>query len=569
MDRPNRPRSNALGFLAIGVLLGAMVAAQGARRTTAAPSAQAATCEWQRLARGDERSNHVLVPVPGVGVLSYGGVRNDRGNGDLKDDVAILDLSVANADGLWETVSTTGASPGKRAEHMAVTRPVDGHAQVVTYGGIDTVTSGNPGGTFTWRSPLTSGGMADGRLSALAPQGVLKNGSMLTLNGASGSWTPLPSDVGPLTDASAVYWPEGDSMILFGGRTGTENRNAVNRLNVLGLDSSPVKWTSSDLPGAPIARWAHSAVYDAGKQRMVVFGGTTDWRTGRNDVWSLDLSSDWASAKWQELKPVGRAPARRFDHAAVYLPGLHWMVVFGGTRNGSDVLDDVAALDLSVDPPAWTPLAPTGTAPPGLAYLAGSATDAKGGDMAVFYGGEVSASSKREAWGLACTGGAVNPTPTTGATAAPTDTSVATTAATEQATEAATETSTAPTETPPAAVDLTITGRVTDVGGGPIEGAIVAVGMSVPHQPFPGTTDADGRYSLLVPANYVPTIDRIEVSAAGYAPQSMAVTAADLIGQPVRDFTLAALPTATPAPATAAPGGKIYLPSTFNGVTAR
>lgn len=465
MDRPNRPRSIAFGAVATGLLLVVMVAAQGARRTTASPSAQAITCEWQRLARGDERSNHVLVPVPGVGVLSYGGIRNNRGSGEVKDDVALLDLSVANADGLWQTVATTGASPGKRGEHMAVTRLVEGHPQVVTYGGIDTVASGgNPGGTFTWRSPLTAGGQPDGRLSVLAPQGVLKNGAVLTLNGPGGTWAPLPSDVGPLTDASAVYWAEGDSMILFGGRTGTENRNAVNRLNVLGLDSSPAKWTSADLPGAPIARWAHSAAFDEGTQRMVVFGGTTDWRTGRNDVWSLDLSTGWANAKWQELKPVGRAPGRRFDHASVYLPGLHWMVVFGGTRNGSDVLDDVAALDLSVDPPVWTPLSPTGTAPPGLAYLAGSATDAKGGDMAVFYGGEVSASSKREAWGLACTGGAVIPTatPTTAATAVPTDTSVPTVAPTGQATETspaptdqATVTAPRPTDVPPTDVPPT------------------------------------------------------------------------------------------------------------------
>lgn len=565
MDRPNRLRSTAYGLVAIGLLLMVMVAAQGARRTTAAPTALAGACEWQRLARGDERSNHVLVPVPGVGVLSYGGIRNDRGNGDVKDDVAMLDLTVASADGLWETVAATGSSPGKRGEHMAVTRGVEGHPQVVTYGGIDTVASGNPGGTFTWRSPLTAGGQADGRLGALAPEAVLKNGAVLTLNGAAGSWTPLPSDVGPLTDASAVYWPEGDSMILFGGRTGTENRNAVNRLNVLALDSSPVKWTSADLTGAPIARWAHSAVYDAAKQRMIVFGGTTDWKTGRNDVWSLDLSTGWATAKWQEVKPTGRAPGRRFDHAAVYLPGLRWMVVFGGTRNGSDVLDDVAALDLSVDPPAWTPLSPTGTAPPGLAYLAGSATDAKGGDMAVFYGGEVSGSSKREAWGLSCTGGA-GPTattpPTVPPTVVPTDQ-----APTETPTSEATAVATA---TPPGATDLTVSGRVTAAaGGGPIAGAVVAVGVTVPHQPFPGTTDADGRYSLLVPAQYVPMIDRITVDAAGYAPMTMAVTAAQLISQPVRDFSLTALPTPTPAPPTAAPGGKIYLPVTYRLVTAR
>lgn len=567
MFRTDDRRISGVGVVALATLLGVVAAAQGAVRTTAAPLAQGATCTWQRLSRGDEISSHVLVPVPGRGVLTYGGIRNDRGAGEVKDDVALLDLSIASPDGLWETVTASGASPGKRGEHMAVTRRAESGAQVVTYGGIDSVSGG---GTATWRSPLTAGGRPDGRLEALAPQGVVKNGAVLTLAGSTGTWVALPTDVGPLTDASAVYWPEGDAMVLFGGRTGIETRTAVKMLNVLHLGAAPMTWTSSDLTGSPIARFGHSAVYDAAGKRMIVFGGTTDYRTGRNDVWSLDLSSDWSSAKWQSITPTGRVPGRRFDHAAVYLPGLRWMVVYGGSRNGTDALDDIAVLDLSVDPPAWTPVTPTGTAPPGLAYLAGAASDTEAGDLAVFYGGESNGSSKREAWGLLCTSGTVVPTatPTAGATAvptgAPTRTNTPEPTTTDTPEPGATHT---PGETPVPA-DLTVTGRVTIAAdGSPLPGATVAVGLSVPHQPFSAVTGADGRYSLLVPAQYVPMIDRISVAAGGYEPQSFAVTAAQLTAQPVRDFALVVHATQTVEPPPG--GGRICLPVTFRDATVR
>lgn len=541
------------GFGVVVGLGGLWAAAAGAVPMQAAPSAQAPSCQWQRLAPGDERSNHVLVPVPGRGVLSYGGIRNDRGSGDVKDDVALLDVT-GGAGGIWTSLSTTGASPGKRAEHMAVTRPTGDQAKVVTYGGIDSVET-TPGGTFTWRSPLAAGGRIEARRDVLAPVGVVKNGSILTLDGAAGAWAPLPSDVGPLTDASAVYWPEGDRMVLFGGRTGVETRTAVKRIHGLDLAASPVAWASADPPRGPSARWGHSAVYDPIGQRMIVFGGTTDWRTGRNDVYALDLSGGWDAAAWQSLDPGGRLPRVRYDHAAVYLPKLRWMVVYGGTRNGSDVLDDLQVLDLATDPPAWIAVTPTGTAPPALAYLAGAASSMAGDDMAVFYGGEVSGSSKREAWGLVCATRSTTATATP--TIAPTDAPVA------SATPAASDTPAPPsTETPPGAVDVTVTGRVTDdADGAPIAGAVVAVGLSVPHQPFSGTTDADGRYSLLVPAAYVATADRMTVNAAGYAPLQVAVTGPALAAQPVRDFRLTALPTATPEPPTVEPaGGRVYLP---------
>lgn len=555
MIRTLRWSSPRVGLVVPVAVVALIAAAATVAPTSAAPTAQAPSCQWQRLTSGDERSNHVLVPVPGRGVLSYGGIRNDRGNGDVKDDIALLDL-MGGAAGVWETVTTTGASPGKRAEHMAITRPADGQAQVVTYGGIDSFET-TPGGTFTWRSPLAAGGRVEGRREALAPVGVVKNGAVLTLSGSGGAWVPLPSDVGPLTDGSAVYWPEGDRMVLFGGRTGTETRTAVKRIHALALDAATPSWASADPGRGPSARWGHSAVYDAGGQRMIVFGGTTDWRAGRNDLYALNLAGGWDAAAWQSIDAGGRVPRVRYDHAAVYLPGLRWMVVYGGTRNGSDVLDDLHVLDLAADPPAWIAVTPTGTAPPALAYLAGAASDTAGNDMAVFYGGEASGSSKRDAWGLACTGGVVAPTatPTTAATVPP----VAT------ATPTATDTAAPPATVTPGATDLTVTGRVTAAAGGaPIAGAVVAVGLSVPRQPFSATTDADGRYSVLVPADYVATVDRMTVTAAGFAPVTVAVTGPDLAAQPVRDFSLTALPTATPEPPTAVPeGGRIYLPVTF------
>jgi hypothetical protein len=117
----------------------------------------------------------------------------------------------------------------------------------------------------------------------------------------------------------------------------------------------------------PSPRWGHSAIFDPVRHWMIVFGGT-DSADGAlvnpvNDVWRLDLSVE--PPAWAPLAPTGTPPAPRHGHCAVW-DGTR-MIVFGGRRplgNGGQTLyNDAWALDLSVTPPEWDPLSPAGTPP--------------------------------------------------------------------------------------------------------------------------------------------------------------------------------------------------------------
>jgi hypothetical protein len=98
------------------------------------------------------------------------------------------------------------------------------------------------------------------------------------------------------------------------------------------------------------------------------------------------------------------------------------------------------------------------------------------------------------------------------------------------------------TPTPEPGGDITVTGRITDAkSNAPIVGAIVAIGVCVPHQPFQGASGSDGTYSVLLPAQYANLCDSvtIEVRAAGYTTIRQTVPVAVLRADPRRDFALA------------------------------
>jgi hypothetical protein len=98
-----------------------------------------------------------------------------------------------------------------------------------------------------------------------------------------------------------------------------------------------------------------------------------------------------------------------------------------------------------------------------------------------------------------------------------------------------------PTPTPPGS--LTVTGLVYDSRSGPtrrVEGANVAVRMCVPVS-FPDVTGSDGRYSILVPGNYLNACSQVTLDAwlSGYHTYSRAFSVAELRANPVRDIALA------------------------------
>ena len=154
---------------------------------------------------------------------------------------------------------------------------------------------------------------------------------------------------------SVIYQPGRDRVILFGGFDGSF-RNDVWALSLSGTPS----WTPVTAAGTPPAgRWAHVAIYDPAGERMIVFGGY-DGSAARNDVWELSLG---AAPAWTRLDPAGRTPAARTNLDGAYDAAGNRLIVFGGFDTATQrFFGDTWALSLSRNP-VWVELHPGGTPP--------------------------------------------------------------------------------------------------------------------------------------------------------------------------------------------------------------
>ncbi len=265
---------------------------------------------WQR-----EIMRSIAQRTPGHGADSQS---------SITDSFSPQRIVTSSDDGAW-----LGLFPTGRTRHTAIYDPV--RDRMVVFGG--------------W----------EGRGSAPYLGDVWE----LTLSG-SPEWrmlTPSGSPPSGRFGHSAIYDPVRDRMVVFGGAEGGVFRNDVWAMT---LSGSPAWSALAPLGSPPPGRLGHSAIYDPGRDQMLVFGGTDDL-TYRNDVWALTLSGTPA---WIALTPVGSPPSGREGHSAIYDPVRDRMMVFGGSdesthRNGS------WALTLS-GVPVWSALAPIGTPPPGL-----------------------------------------------------------------------------------------------------------------------------------------------------------------------------------------------------------
>jgi hypothetical protein len=126
-------------------------------------------------------------------------------------------------------------------------------------------------------------------------------------------------------------------MIIFGG----EGSTLLNDVWALGLDCSQPTWTNLTPPSgpAPSAREYASAVFDAPRNRMVVYGGETSTGHFSPEVWAFSLST----MLWTQLPD---APAcYRAGHTAVVGNGLN-MIVFAGNDGGSTERHDAWSMSL-------------------------------------------------------------------------------------------------------------------------------------------------------------------------------------------------------------------------------
>jgi hypothetical protein len=166
---------------------------------------------------------------------------------------------------------------------------------------------------------------------------------------------PVP---GPRRNATAIVDPVRNRLLLFGGSYNSEYQYGpiLNDVWALPLTGPPI-WTQlapagdSLAGGLPAPRFAHVAIYDPVRDRMIVFG--SGQQPGQNDVWALGLSGDPA---WTKLAPAGTAPLPRIFASAVYDPVRDRMILFGGVSL-YQWHNDVWALSLS-GTPTWSPIDP-------------------------------------------------------------------------------------------------------------------------------------------------------------------------------------------------------------------
>jgi hypothetical protein len=178
-------------------------------------------------------------------------------------------------------------------------------------------------------------------------------------------------------------------MLVFGGGSYVE-RNDLWELTLAGTST----WSQLVFPTQAPLRMGHTAIHDVARNRMIVFGGGDPGR--RNDTWVLTLSS---GSEWSQLATTGTPPPPISLHSAIYDPVRDRMIVFGGYQDGG-YLNGVWALSLS-GTPTWTLLQTAGT-PPAPRREHSAIYDPVGDRMIVF--GGTNGSYFGDVWALGLAG---------------------------------------------------------------------------------------------------------------------------------------------------------------------
>lgn len=310
--------------------------------------------------------------------------------------VLILPRPARSQDGAWVSVTGSSVTPGLRREHGAIFDRE--HQRYLIFNGRSG-TAANPyilfndiwvldvSGTPAW-SYMPIGGAVPGerhsvqwgydaaRNRVLIFGGYGKHYPDSPLNeylndvwelslGVTPVWTELfpagQTPSGRLAGA-AVYDPMRQRFVGFGGTI-----NAPVDTWVLNLRGQ-ANWEPLPIGGdRPNGGWGMTSVYDAKRDRMLIFGGSTsdDYYGSNNDVWELKLRG---LPIWSKITTVGVRPKARRSGAAVFDGLRNRMVIYGGfdaVPASDQFLGDTWQLDFNADPPVWTELHPAGTLPHG------------------------------------------------------------------------------------------------------------------------------------------------------------------------------------------------------------
>jgi len=178
-------------------------------------------------------------------------------------------------------------------------------------------------------------------LATLSPAFSQNEGYTLLDNG--------PNSPAARVDGTIAYDPATRRLYLFGGQ-GSET---LNDLWTYSLEQR--RWEQISTPGEnPPARFGHTLVLDAPRNRLIVFGGQAGGFF--SDVWAYALGG----AGWRRLSADDAGPSRRYGHSAIYDATRERMVISHGFTNAGR-FDDTWAFDLRSD--SWRNITPTGPKP--------------------------------------------------------------------------------------------------------------------------------------------------------------------------------------------------------------
>jgi hypothetical protein len=280
-------------------------------------------------------------------LVVFGGSINDTASGD---DIWEWD-SIAQS---WTGPLQPAVRPGPR---WTVRLAYDSDRErVILTGGKDTTNFDDlwewDGASQTWTGPLAPDlrpTPRDGVVLAydtVGAQTLVFGGAADAFNATSatnelwrwdGSRWQGPTVVASEADArfehALTYDPVRHRVVLFAGKDG----GGFFKDDIREWDPGAGAWGASLTPSPrPVMRSGHTLVYDAFRQRAVVFGGYGGtYADPLDDVWEWDgAAQTWSGP----LQPASRPAARR-AHAAVWDDVRHKMIVFGGT--GSAIYDDV------------------------------------------------------------------------------------------------------------------------------------------------------------------------------------------------------------------------------------
>lgn len=226
-------------------------------------------------------------------------------------------------------------------------------------------------GTFFYDAEAKAAFLFEG--SGYAPQ-LTPLADAWRLDLATGAWSAwAPTGDLPVAGGSrrAAPIPGTKKFYSYGGYIGfgatAKDDGELYRVDLADAAHTFTRLTSA---GAGPARELHAVAYDAKGEQLLVFGGimTKPTQDALDDTWSVKVSGD--AATWTQLT-TAKSPAPRYGMFSAFDAQARRFVVWSGAQIPDSSADpvnaaqDAWALDLSVEPPVWSKLAPAGDAPKG------------------------------------------------------------------------------------------------------------------------------------------------------------------------------------------------------------